>query len=118
MTTKTFLVVAFAMIVNKVNADDCGGKWCNKGLAYDLDEGTLRKAEADNVAKTQAKNGATVADNNANAAKAAATASAAATAAADAAAGKAKSDAAAAFAGADYKDRAAFKLASRAASLA
>merc|ERR1712238_443152 len=35
--------------------DDCGGKWCNKGLAYDLDEKTLRKAEADNVAKTQAR---------------------------------------------------------------
>merc|ERR1712194_385072 len=32
--------------------DDCGGKWCNQGLPYDLDEGTLRKAEADNVAKT------------------------------------------------------------------
>merc|ERR1711981_6900 len=81
--------------------DDCGGKWCNKGLAYDLDEGTLRKAEADNVAKTQHFNGAPVADNNANAAKASATASA----------GAAKSDAAAAFAGADYKDRASFKAA-------
>merc|ERR1712238_188141 len=34
--------------------DDCGGKWCNQGLPYDLDEGTLRKAEADNVAKTAA----------------------------------------------------------------
>merc|ERR1712167_366755 len=66
---------------------------------------------ADNVAKTQHFNGATVADNNANAAKAAATASAGATAAADAAAGAAKSDAAAAFAGADYKDRASFKAA-------
>merc|ERR1712028_221193 len=32
--------------------DDCGGKWCNQGLPYDLDEGTLRKAEAVNVAKT------------------------------------------------------------------
>merc|ERR1712238_528183 len=32
--------------------DDCGGKWCSQGLPYDLDEGTLRKAEADNVAKT------------------------------------------------------------------
>merc|ERR1712238_547443 len=32
--------------------DDCGGKWCNKGLAYDLDEKTLRKAAA---AKTQAR---------------------------------------------------------------
>merc|ERR1719503_335272 len=32
--------------------DDCGGKWCNQGLPYDLDEGTLRKAEDDNVKKT------------------------------------------------------------------
>merc|ERR1712161_126440 len=23
--------------------DDCGGKWCNQGLPYDLDEGTLKK---------------------------------------------------------------------------
>merc|ERR1712070_300365 len=64
--------------------DDCNGKWCNKGLAYDLDEATLRKAEADNAAKTQHFNGATVADNNAIAAHAAST-------------------------GAAYKDRAAFK---------
>merc|ERR1712070_1106877 len=83
--------------------DDCNGKWCNKGLAYDLDEATLRKAEADNAAKTQHFNGATVADNNAI------TAHAAATAAAGAAAGSDKAGAAAAFAGADYKDRAAFK---------
>merc|ERR1719164_155528 len=102
-----FLATSSAVVLK----DDCGGKWCNKGLAYDLDEGTLRKAEADNVAKTQHFNGATVADNNANAAKATATASASATAAADAAAGAAKADAAAAFAGADYKDRASFKAA-------
>merc|ERR1719502_256102 len=91
--------------------DDCGGKWCNKGLAYDLDEGTLRKAEADNVAKTHHFNGATVAAANAASASAGAAANAAATAAADAAAGAAKADAAAAFAGADYKDRASFKAA-------
>merc|ERR1712070_1320342 len=89
--------------------DDCDGKWCNKGLAYDLDEATLRKAEADNAAKTQHFNGATVADNNAIAAHAASTAAAGATAAADAAAGSDKAGAAAAFAGADYKDRAGFK---------
>merc|ERR1711934_1013966 len=106
-----FLANSSAVLLQKQAKDDCNGKWCNKGLAYDLDEGTLRKAEADNVAKTQHFNGATVADNNANAAKAAATASAGATAAADAAAGAAKSDAAAAFAGADYKDRASFKAA-------
>merc|ERR1712161_46557 len=61
--------------------DDCGGKWCNKGLAYDLDEKTLRKAEADNVAKTNAFNGATRAHESAQADHAAA-------AAADAAAAK------------------------------
>merc|ERR1711934_881258 len=91
--------------------DDCGGKWCNKGLAYGLDEATLRKAEADNAAKTQHFNGATTAAANSASAMGAATASAGATAAADAGAGAAKSDAAAAFAGADYKDRASFKAA-------
>merc|ERR1719453_1338050 len=106
-----FLANSSAVLLQKQAKDDCGGKWCNKGLAYDLDEGTLRKAEADNVAKTQHFNGAAVADNNANTAKAAATATAGATAAADAAAGAAKADAAAAFAGADYKDRASFKAA-------
>merc|ERR1719453_872702 len=106
-----FLANSSAVLLQKQAKDDCGGKWCNKGLAYDLDEGTLRKAEADNVAKTQHFNGATVADNNANAAKAAATASASATSAADAAAGAAKADAAAAFAGADYKDRGTFRAA-------
>merc|ERR1711981_1442636 len=80
--------------------DDCGGKWCNKGLAYDLDEGTLRKAEADNAAKWQHFNGATVADNNANGAKAAAEA--------NADAGAAKTAAAATFGATDYKDRATF----------
>merc|ERR1719327_1633712 len=72
--------------------DDCKGKWCNKGLPYDLDVPTLNKAEADNVAKTQHFNGATKAD-------------------AAAAAGAAKADAAAAFAGTSYKDAAAFKAA-------
>merc|ERR1719240_520174 len=107
----TSLAVAALFLANssavKLN-DDCNGKWCNKGLAYDLDEATLRKAEADNAAKTQHFNGATVANTNAEAAKAAAGASAAATAAAD---GAAKAEAAAAFAGADYKDRGAFKAA-------
>ena len=88
--------------------DDCGGKWCNKGLAYDLDEKTLRKAEADNVVKNQHFNGATIADANAKSAASAAAAKAASTAAADAAAGQAKADAAAKFAGTDYTDRAAF----------
>merc|ERR1711934_110826 len=91
--------------------DDCGGKWCNKGLAYGLDEATLRKAEADNAAKTQHFNGATTAAGNAAATMGAATADAAAKAGADAAAGAAKGDAAAAFAGADYKDRATFRAA-------
>merc|ERR1712227_876911 len=104
-------LLATSSAVKLVKKDDCAGKWCNKGLPYDLDEATLRKAEADNAAKTQHFNGATVADNNAAAAHAASTAAAGATAAADAAAGAAKSDAAAAFAGADYKDRAGFKAA-------
>merc|ERR1712161_74822 len=73
--------------------DDCGGKWCNKGLAYDLDEKTLRKAEADNVAKTNAFNGATRAHESAQADHAAAAASAADTTAADADAAAAKTQA-------------------------
>merc|ERR1711934_725041 len=108
----TSLAVAALFLANTTAVklqDDCNGKWCNKGLAYDLDEATLRKAEADNAAKTQHFNGATVADNNAIAAHAASTAAAGATAAADAGAGAAKADAAAAFAGADYKDRGSFK---------
>merc|ERR1719375_1343696 len=84
--------------------DDCGGKWCHRGLPYDLDEGTLRKAEADNVAKTQHFNGATKADAEAKAALGASSADAAAKGAANGAAGQAKSDAAAAFAGTSYKD--------------
>ena len=83
--------------------DDCGGKWCNKGLSYDFDEATLHKAEADNVAKTHAFNGATKAQETAAANHAAASAAAAATAAADAEAGAAKSEASAKFAGTHYK---------------
>merc|ERR1719503_250675 len=70
--------------------DDCGGKWCNKGLAYDFDEPTRNAAKADDVAKTQAFNGATKAQAEAAGAQAAANAKEAATAAADAAAGAAK----------------------------
>merc|ERR1711937_318449 len=64
--------------------DDCKGKWCNKGLPYDLDVPTLNKAEADNVAKTQHFNGATKADAVATATAAASGADAAAKAASDA----------------------------------
>merc|ERR1719327_607528 len=113
-----FLANSSAVLLQKKSKDDCDGKWCNKGLAYDLDEATLRKAEADNAAKTQHFNGATVAASNAAAASAGAAATAASTAAADAAAGAAKADAAAAFAGADYKDRASFKAAEAANSAA
>merc|ERR1719230_2065314 len=60
-----FLANSSAVLLQKQAKDDCGGKWCNKGLAYDLDEGTLHKSEADDAAKTQHFNGATVADNNA-----------------------------------------------------
>merc|ERR1719313_1663744 len=106
-----FLASSQAVLLQKQSKDDCGGKWCNKGLAYDLDEATLRKAEADNAAKTQHFNGATTAAANAAATMSGAAADAAAKAGADAAAGAAKADAAAAFAGADYKDRASFKAA-------
>merc|ERR1719460_2971008 len=84
--------------------DDCGGKWCNKGLAYDYDEPTLKKAEADNVAKTHHFNGSTMSDTHAKEAAAAA----AAASAANAAAGTAKAAASAEFAGTSYKDKAAF----------
>ena len=67
--------------------DDCDGKWCNKGLPYDHDVPTLNKAEADNVAKTQAFNGATKAKAAADEAAAAAAAAEAATKAADGTAG-------------------------------
>merc|ERR1719450_1891077 len=59
--------------------DDCGGKWCNKGLAYDFDEPTRNAAKADDVAKTHAFNGATKAHDEAAAAQAAANAHEAAT---------------------------------------
>ena len=105
-----FLANTNAVLLQKEakSKDDCDGKWCNKGLAYDLDVPTLNKAEADNVAKHHHFNGATVADNNAADAHASASASAAATAGADAAAGSAKAAAAAGFAGTDYHDGAAY----------
>merc|ERR1719443_1671785 len=47
-----------ALLIASTNAvtlkDDCGGKWCNKGLAYDFDEPTRNAAHADMVAKTNA----------------------------------------------------------------
>merc|ERR1719331_3144384 len=82
--------------------DDCKGKWCNKGLAYDFDEPTRNAAYADKVAKDHAFNGATKAHNEAAASQAAA---------ADAAAGKAKADASAAFAGTSYKSHPDFEKA-------
>ena len=96
-------LLATSSAVKLVKKDDCAGKWCNKGLPYDLDVPTLNKAEADNVAKTQHFNGATNAANAAADAKAAAEAHAAATASADAGAGAAKSAAAADFASTSYK---------------
>ena len=100
-----FLAESQAVLLKDV---DGKGNWVNKGLPYDLDVPTLNKAEADNVAKTHAFNGATKADAGAAAAAAAAGADAAAKAAADAAAAAAKADASAAFAGTSYKDKAAF----------
>merc|ERR1719327_286339 len=106
-----FLASSQAVLLQKKSKDDCDGKWCNKGLAYDLDEATLRKAEADNAAKTQHFNGATVADNAAIDAHAASTQKAADTAAANAAAGEAKAAAAAGLAKATetYTDRPAYE---------
>merc|ERR1711935_893897 len=98
--------------------DDCGGKWCNKGLAYDFDEPTRNAAHADKVAKDHAFNGATKAHNEAAASQAAANASEAATNAADGAAGAAKSDTAAKFAGTSYTDKAAYPAAEAAKNAA
>ena len=72
--------------------DDCGGKWCNKGLAYDLDEATLRKAESDNVAKTQHYESAKLAKENAAADHKAAVATASSTAEAETAAASKKAE--------------------------
>merc|ERR1719313_1698895 len=82
-TVAALLIASTSAVTLK---DDCDGKWCNKGLAYDFDEPTRNKAHADMVAKTQAFNGATKAHNEAAAAQAAANAKEAATKAADAAA--------------------------------
>merc|ERR1719313_1267054 len=84
--------------------DDCGGKWCNQGLPYDLDEGTLRKAEDDNVKKTDWYEHTKLALEIAQNAHAAATSASKAATAADAAAGTAKAAAAADFASTSYKD--------------
>merc|ERR1712227_716696 len=108
----TSLAVAALFLANSSAVqlrDDCGGKWCNKGLPYDLDVPTLNKAEADNVAKTHHFNGATTAAANAAAAKAGAEANAAATAAADAAAGADLAAKAGAHAASDYTNRDKFK---------
>merc|ERR1712127_629663 len=86
LTTMKFTVAA--LLIASTSAvqiqDDCNGKWCNKGLAYDFDEPTRNAAHADKVAKDHAFNGATKAHD-------------------DGAAGQAKSDTAGAFAGTSYK---------------
>merc|ERR1719465_30616 len=50
-TVAALLVASTSAVTLK---DDCGGKWCNKGLAYDFDEPTRNAAKADDVAKTHA----------------------------------------------------------------
>ena len=70
--------------------DDCNGKWCNKGLPYDLDEGTLRKAESDNAEKDMYLKAAKKAHKEAKEELEAAVDKAKATAAADTKAGEAK----------------------------
>ena len=84
------LLVASSSAVMLKAGDDCGGKWCNKGLAYDLDEATLKKAEGDNVKKGHSLSGAAKAHETAKADHEAAVAKASETAAADAEAGAAK----------------------------
>merc|ERR1719222_1445302 len=74
-TVAALLVASTSAVTLK---DDCGGKWCNKGLAYDFDEPTRNAAHADDVAKTHAFNGATKAHNEAAASQGAAKAKAAA----------------------------------------
>ena len=106
-TTSASIAAVLALFLANSQAvllkDDCGGKWCNKGLAYDFDEATLRKAEADNVKKTHAFNGATKSYETASSAHSNSAAKAAATAAADAEAGTSRSGAASKFAGTNYK---------------
>ena len=84
-------------------SDDCDGKWCNKGLSYDYDEKPLRAAEADNVRKTQAYNGAKIAHSSASSDYSSASKYASDTAAADASAAAAKADAASKYASTYYK---------------
>merc|ERR1712028_89227 len=101
-TTMKFTVAALLIATTSAVQiqDDCGGKWCNKGLAYDFDEPTRNAAHADKVAKDHAFNGATKAHDESASQQAAANAGEAATKAAAAAA---KADTAAAFAGTGYK---------------
>merc|ERR1711865_698356 len=53
-TTMKFTIAA--LLIASTSAvqiqDDCGGKWCNKGLAYDFDEPTRNAAHAGKVAGT------------------------------------------------------------------
>merc|ERR1712127_1021289 len=81
LTTMKFTVAA--LLIASTSAvqiqDDCNGKWCNKGLAYDFDEPTRNAAHADKVAKDHAFNGATKAHDESAAAQAAANAAEAAT---------------------------------------
>jgi hypothetical protein len=85
-------------------SDDCKGSWCNKGLPYDLDEATLRAAEADNVAKTDWYEHTKLALEIAQNAHAASTAASKAATAADSAAATAKAAAIADFSSTSYKD--------------
>merc|ERR1712070_959518 len=99
-----FLADSQAVLLQKDAKKDCGDVGCDKHVSYEFNWPDLRKAEADNVAKTQHFNGATKAAADAKSTMDSATATAGATAASDAAAGTAKTDAAAAFAGTNYHD--------------
>merc|ERR1712161_138681 len=119
-TTMKFTIAA--LLIASTSAvqiqDDCGGKWCNKGLAYDFDEPTRNAAHADKVAKDHAFNGATKAHDESASQQAAANASEAATKAADGAAGAAKADTAGKFAGTSYTDKVAYPAAEAATNAA
>ena len=99
----TFIVALFLASSSPIRvSDDCKGDWCNKGLPYDYDEPTLKKAQADNAKKTQFYNAAKDALEVAELAHAAATAAHDAALAADGAAKASKATALSSLKASDY----------------
>lgn len=66
------LLVANTSAVALKASDDCDGKWCNKGLAYDYDKAPLTKAEGDFASKSFKHAGSDSSHKSASAAAAAA----------------------------------------------